>query len=93
MSPLRGLFLTSRRTIFSFARKSLWQLPPDQGPPIPQQELVDEEVCPNYKSAAFYQQSREKYWLGNSNYFSKLDGVHNQLYGSPETFQGIYPHP
>jgi hypothetical protein len=40
--------------MFSFARKSLWQLPPDKGPPIPQQELVDEEVCPNYNSATFY---------------------------------------
>ncbi|GIK04877.1 hypothetical protein Aspvir_008975 [Aspergillus viridinutans] len=54
MSPLRRLTLTSRRTIFSFARKSRWQLPPDSGPPIPQQELVDEEVCPNYNSASFY---------------------------------------
>lgn len=40
--------------MFSFAQKSLWQLPPNSGPPIPQQELVDEEVCPNYNSAAFY---------------------------------------
>ncbi|KAF4213392.1 hypothetical protein CNMCM5878_000026 [Aspergillus fumigatiaffinis] len=54
MSPLRRLSLTPRRTMFSFARKSLWQLPPDKGTPIPQQELVDEEVCPNYNSATFY---------------------------------------
>ncbi|KAL4782801.1 kinase-like domain-containing protein [Aspergillus varians] len=54
MLPLRRLPLTSRRTWFSFARKSLWQLPPTPGPPIPQQELVDEEVCPDYNSANFY---------------------------------------
>lgn len=35
-------------------RKSLWQLPPDSGPPIPQQELVDEEVNPDYDPTAFY---------------------------------------
>ncbi|GAQ10370.1 SRSF protein kinase 3 [Aspergillus lentulus] len=40
--------------MFSFARKPLWRLPPDKGPSIPQRELVDEEVCPNYNSAAFY---------------------------------------
>ncbi|GFF73137.1 SRSF protein kinase 3 [Aspergillus lentulus] len=40
--------------MFSFARKPLWRLPPDKGPSIPQRELVDEEVCPNYSSAAFY---------------------------------------
>ena len=54
MSPLRRLTLTSRRTMFSFAKKSLWQLPPNSGPPIPQRELVDEEVCPDYNSATFY---------------------------------------
>ncbi|GES59032.1 protein kinase [Aspergillus terreus] len=54
MSPLRRLTLVSRRTIFSFAKKSLWQLPPGSGPPIPQQELVDEELCPSYDSANFY---------------------------------------
>ncbi|CAI7625047.1 unnamed protein product [Penicillium palitans] len=40
--------------MFSFAKKSLWQLPPNSGPLIPQQELVDEEACPDYNSAAFY---------------------------------------
>jgi hypothetical protein len=40
--------------MFSFAKKSLWQLPPGSRPSIPQQELVDEEVCPAYDSAAFY---------------------------------------
>ncbi|KAJ9490350.1 hypothetical protein VN97_g2932 [Penicillium thymicola] len=40
--------------MFSFAKNSLWQLPPNSDPPIPQQELVDEEVCPNYNSATFY---------------------------------------
>ncbi|KAJ5570104.1 uncharacterized protein N7459_009534 [Penicillium hispanicum] len=54
MSPLRRLALTSRRTIFSFLEKSLWQLPHDPGPRIPPQELVDEEICPGYKSATFY---------------------------------------
>ncbi|KAL4770116.1 putative serine/threonine-protein kinase [Aspergillus nidulans var. acristatus] len=38
----------------SFAKKSLWNIPPYMGPPIPQQELVDEEVCPDYDSTAFY---------------------------------------
>ncbi|QSS55585.1 protein kinase [Histoplasma capsulatum var. duboisii H88] len=52
MSPLRRL--TSRRTMFSFAKKSPWQLPPNLGPPIPQQEPVDEEVCPEYNWATFY---------------------------------------
>lgn len=50
----RRLTLISRRTMFSFAKKSLWQLPPNSGPPIPQEELVDEEVCPEYNSATFY---------------------------------------
>lgn len=54
MSPLRRLILPSRRTIFSFAKKSLWQLPPDSGPTIPQQELVDEEICPDFNPANFY---------------------------------------
>jgi hypothetical protein len=54
MSHLRRLTLVSRRTIFSFAKKSLWQLPPNSGPPIPQQEFVDEELCPGYDSANFY---------------------------------------
>lgn len=54
MSPLRRLTLTSRRSMFSFAKKSLWQSPPNSGPPIPQQELVDEEVCPDYNSTTFY---------------------------------------
>lgn len=40
--------------MFSFAQKSHWQLPPNSGPPIPDQELVDEEVCPDYNSASFY---------------------------------------
>lgn len=46
--------LTSRRTMFSFAKKSLWQIPPNSGSPIPQQELVDENMCPDYDSANFY---------------------------------------
>ncbi|RAK95101.1 putative serine/threonine-protein kinase [Aspergillus ibericus CBS 121593] len=40
--------------MFSFAQKSLWQLPSDSGPPIPQQELVDEEICPDYDPANCY---------------------------------------
>jgi hypothetical protein len=54
MSPLRRLTLTTRRFMFSFAKKSLSQLLPNLGPPIPQQELVDEEVCPEYNPATFY---------------------------------------
>lgn len=40
--------------MLSFPKKSLWQSPPNSGLPIPQQELVDEEVCPEYKCATFY---------------------------------------
>jgi len=40
--------------MLSFAKKSLWQLPLNPGPSIPQQELVDEEFCPDYNSATFY---------------------------------------
>ncbi|KGO70658.1 hypothetical protein PITC_055490 [Penicillium italicum] len=40
--------------MFSFAQKSLWQLPPNPGPPIPEHELVDEEGCVDYNSANFY---------------------------------------
>jgi hypothetical protein len=37
------------------AKKLLWQLPPaNPGSPIPQQELVDEEVSPDYNSTTFY---------------------------------------
>ncbi|OOF97048.1 hypothetical protein ASPCADRAFT_514091 [Aspergillus carbonarius ITEM 5010] len=54
MLSLRRLTWTSRRTIFSFTRKSPWQIPPNSGPPLPQQELVDEEVCPDYNPATFY---------------------------------------
>ncbi|KAJ5145709.1 serine/threonine-protein kinase [Penicillium bovifimosum] len=46
MLPLRRLTSTSRRTMLTFAKKSLWQVPPTAEPPIPQQELVDEELCP-----------------------------------------------
>ncbi|KAL4894936.1 kinase-like domain-containing protein [Aspergillus ambiguus] len=54
MLPLRWLTLTSRRTIFTFAKKSLRRGPPTAKPPIPQQEPVDEELCPGYNSASFY---------------------------------------
>ncbi|KKZ60947.1 hypothetical protein EMCG_04420 [[Emmonsia] crescens] len=54
MSPFRRLTLTSRRSMFSFAKKSLWQKPPNSAPAVPQQELVDEEVCPDYNPATFY---------------------------------------
>lgn len=54
MSPLWRLTLTPRRTIFSFAKRSIWPLPPNSGISIPQQELVDEEICPDYNSANFY---------------------------------------
>ncbi|KAL4757531.1 putative serine/threonine-protein kinase [Aspergillus foveolatus] len=54
MLSLWWLNLASRRTMFSFAIKSPWNIPPCMGPPLPQQELVDEEGCPGYDSAAFY---------------------------------------
>jgi len=54
MLPHRCLTLISRRTMYSFARKSLWKLPPASEPQIPQQEPVDEELCPGYNSAKFY---------------------------------------
>ncbi|KAL5361430.1 protein kinase [Aspergillus floccosus] len=40
--------------MFTFAKKSLWPVPPTAEPPIPQQEPVDEELCPGYDSASFY---------------------------------------
>ncbi|KAJ5561753.1 serine/threonine-protein kinase [Penicillium sp. DV-2018c] len=54
MLPLRWPTSTARRTIFTFARKSLWQSPHNAGPSIPQQELVDEEMLPGYNPASFY---------------------------------------
>ncbi|PLN77917.1 kinase-like domain-containing protein [Aspergillus taichungensis] len=39
--------------MFSLAKKSPWQLPPTPGTPIPQQEPVDEELCPDYNSINF----------------------------------------
>ncbi|OJJ68878.1 hypothetical protein ASPBRDRAFT_57439 [Aspergillus brasiliensis CBS 101740] len=54
MLPLRRLPLISQRTIFSFAKKPLWPFSSTAGPLIPQRELVDEEICPDYNSAAFY---------------------------------------
>lgn len=57
-NPMQTLRLTrsfvSKRTIFSFARKSPWHLPCNCGPLIPNRELVDEEVCPGYDSRVFY---------------------------------------
>ncbi|KAL4986570.1 protein kinase [Aspergillus falconensis] len=54
MLSLRWLTLTSRRTMFTFAKKSLWKVPPNAEPPVPQHEPVDEELCPGYNSANFY---------------------------------------
>ncbi|KAL4940228.1 hypothetical protein BDV06DRAFT_197124 [Aspergillus oleicola] len=54
MSCLRRLPAISRRTMFSFTKKSLWQLPSSSAPTIPQHELVDEEICPDYNPAAFH---------------------------------------
>lgn len=51
MSSLWRLSSRSRRTMF-FAKKSPWQLPPNQLPPVPQQELVNEEACPGYSSGS-----------------------------------------
>lgn len=44
----------ARRTIFSFARKPIWHLPSSSAVPIPQHELVDEEICPEYNARYFY---------------------------------------
>ncbi|KAL2865720.1 putative serine/threonine-protein kinase [Aspergillus lucknowensis] len=54
MSLLRLLASTSRRAVFSLAQKSPSQLPRYAGPLIPQQALVDEEICPGYSAASFY---------------------------------------
>lgn len=40
--------------MFTFAKKSLWQVPPTVEPPTPQQEPVDEERYPGYNPASFY---------------------------------------
>lgn len=40
--------------MFTFAKKSLWQVPPTVEPPTPQQEPVDEERYPGNNSASFY---------------------------------------
>lgn len=93
MSPLWRLTLTSRRTMFSFARMSPWQSPSNSEPPITQQELVDEEVCPDYNSATFYPAKPGEVLAKKFNYLTKLAGDHNQLCGLLETFQGTYPHP
>ncbi|OAL69972.1 hypothetical protein A7D00_6011 [Trichophyton violaceum] len=42
-----------RRTMFSI-KKSPWEIPSNQGPSLPQHELVDEEICPGYNPASFY---------------------------------------
>lgn len=44
----------AKRTILSIARKPIWRLPPISGPPIPQHELVDEEICPEYDPRLIY---------------------------------------
>ncbi|KAJ5556542.1 hypothetical protein N7494_000457 [Penicillium frequentans] len=54
MTQIRLFSGTSRRNMLSFAKKSLWHMSSSSGPPIPQQELVDEEFCSDYKSAGFY---------------------------------------
>ncbi|KAL1978187.1 hypothetical protein VTN31DRAFT_1046 [Thermomyces dupontii] len=54
ISQLLRLHMAPQSTTISFARKSPWQFPPGSGPQIPERELVDEEVCPGYDSAAFY---------------------------------------
>ncbi|KAJ5247877.1 hypothetical protein N7468_002860 [Penicillium chermesinum] len=51
--PWRPL-LPPRPAIFSFARKSPLKIPLSPGPLIPQRDLVDEEICPDYNSATFY---------------------------------------
>ncbi|KAL4789133.1 protein kinase [Aspergillus venezuelensis] len=54
MSYLGRLTVISRRTMYSLTKKPLLQPPYNPAPTIPPQELVDEEVCPNYNPAAFY---------------------------------------
>ncbi|KAL4803101.1 kinase-like domain-containing protein [Aspergillus unguis] len=54
MLSLRLCISGSKRTIFSFARKSRWHLPPHPGPPIPQEQRIDEEKCPGYNPRSYY---------------------------------------
>ncbi|KAJ6008373.1 hypothetical protein N7540_012349 [Penicillium herquei] len=54
MAHLLRLTSTQRRTLTSFARKSLWKFPPNPGPPIPQHKLIDEEKLPGYNSGVYY---------------------------------------
>ncbi|EZF27719.1 CMGC/SRPK protein kinase [Trichophyton rubrum D6] len=53
MSFLRRMASQPRRTMFSI-KKSPWEIPSNQGPSLPQHELVDEEICPGYNPASFY---------------------------------------
>ncbi|KAJ6086034.1 hypothetical protein N7486_010315 [Penicillium sp. IBT 16267x] len=54
MSILRVTNQLAKSKTFSFARKRIWCLPPVSRPPIPQHELVDEEICPGYEPSHFY---------------------------------------
>ncbi|KAL5337397.1 kinase-like domain-containing protein [Aspergillus crustosus] len=54
MSALRRLPLSARRTIVSFTRKPLWNVPSLPSASIPQEERVDEERHPSYNPKAFY---------------------------------------
>lgn len=54
--------------MFTFAKKSLWQVPPTVEPPTPQQEPVDEERYPGYNSASFYPANPGEYWQRGFSY-------------------------
>lgn len=51
--PWRLVF-TPRCTIFSLTKEPLWQVPVRPEPRIPQRELVDEEIHPEYRPSSFY---------------------------------------
>ncbi|KAL4876551.1 protein kinase [Aspergillus karnatakaensis] len=54
MSCLRRLPLTTRRTLFSFARKPRWHIPTAPSASIPQYEHFDEDRRPSYDPKTFY---------------------------------------
>ena len=94
MSPLRWLTLTSRLTMFSFTKKSPWQLSPNSRPPIPQQELVDEEVCPDYNSASFYPAKPGEVLAKNYQLLAKIGwGSQSTVWLARDISRYLYPPP
>lgn len=61
---------------------------PAQGLQFPSRNLLTRRSAPTTIRRISTQQSLVKYWLRNFNYLSRLAGVHNQLCGSLEIFQG-----